>query len=359
MTADPAAPECTCIGLSERSQVSPGPWHLAECPLNNDPAPVRPPRPPCSNHAPHEPHLLYRNPDQTCPGAPAPAAPAVDSLRIKSGEGAITLATCHDGSIEAEAHGRVILDREAITRLTGWLTRVTPRADTAPVPALCICGDRVDMHPLTRPSGTPPSCPRDRDQAAAFRTPAPVSDGDALAELFKAHDFSRVECSDHDGQCCPAGCHDLNVSQYVHYATQAAKDRAEAVLAEAEWLETAHTNSVGKGYSSEYRSGFKAAAGWVRLHGDASPASPAPVDVAGLCHWVQNWARVQSTQSHDDFHFGYTCPYAVVAAVLAGKPDPRVGDDAPLKPCRVFDEPCGSDTCLRLCVTSPRSENAS
>lgn len=27
--------------------------------------------------------------------------------------------------------------------------------------------------------------------------------------------------------------------------------------------------------------------------------------------------------SHDQFHFGYRCPYEVVAALLRGEPDPR------------------------------------
>lgn len=40
------------------------------------------------------------------------------------------------------------------------------------------------------------------------------------AELFKAHMFDRMECHDHPEAkgCCPAGCHDLNVSQNQHYA---------------------------------------------------------------------------------------------------------------------------------------------
>ena len=47
------------------------------------------------------------------------------------------------------------------------------------------------------------------------------------------------------------------------------------------------------------------------------------VDVAGMCHWVQDRGGVQRQQSHEAFHFLHTCPYAAVAAVLAGEPDPR------------------------------------
>jgi hypothetical protein len=42
--------------------------------------------------------------------------------------------------------------------------------------------------------------------------------------------------------------------------------RGDALRAEAEWLETSHRNSAGRGYSEEYRAGYAAAAGWVRLH---------------------------------------------------------------------------------------------
>lgn len=50
--------------------------------------------------------------------------------------------------------------------------------------------------------------------------------------LFKAHDFARMECHDHDqGSCCPAGCHEVPGSQYQHYAEvladEPAADRTE------------------------------------------------------------------------------------------------------------------------------------
>ena len=42
----------------------------------------------------------------------------------------------------------------------------------------------------------------------------------------------------------------------------------EILMAEAKWLDTAHKNSVNKGYSEEYRKGFKTAAGWVLFHAE-------------------------------------------------------------------------------------------
>jgi len=61
----------------------------------------------------------------------------------------------------------------------------------------------------------------------------------------------------------------------------------DAVLAtEAAWLETAHANSAGRGYSDEYRRGFAAAAGWVRLHAemDSPPHHRPPRDPAACEH---------------------------------------------------------------------------
>lgn len=45
--------------------------------------------------------------------------------------------------------------------------------------------------------------------------------------------------------------------------------------------------------------------------------------VEEMCHWRQNIKDVQLNQSHDDFHFGYPCPYESMAAVLRGQKDPR------------------------------------
>lgn len=45
-----------------------------------------------------------------------------------------------------------------------------------------------------------------------------------------------------------------------------------------------------------------------------------PLTVAELCHWRQGRA---DDISHDAYHYGSPCPYSVVAAVLAGQPDPR------------------------------------
>lgn len=42
--------------------------------------------------------------------------------------------------------------------------------------------------------------------------------------------------------------------------------------------------------------------------------------VEKLCHWTPG-----SSETHEEFHFGNPCPYAVVAAVLRGEPDPREG----------------------------------
>lgn len=42
--------------------------------------------------------------------------------------------------------------------------------------------------------------------------------------------------------------------------------------------------------------------------------------VEALCHWTPD-----STETHEDFHYGNPCPYAVVAAVLRGEADPREG----------------------------------
>lgn len=41
----------------------------------------------------------------------------------------------------------------------------------------------------------------------------------ALVALIRAHDFSRMECADHEGNCCPeGGCHDIADHQYDHLA---------------------------------------------------------------------------------------------------------------------------------------------
>lgn len=42
--------------------------------------------------------------------------------------------------------------------------------------------------------------------------------------------------------------------------------------------------------------------------------------IASLCHWTPD-----SAETHEEFHFGNLCPYAVVAAVLRGEADPREG----------------------------------
>ena len=44
-----------------------------------------------------------------------------------------------------------------------------------------------------------------------------------LVRFFKEHDFDRLECQDHEHLCDVAGCHDLKVSQYEHYADELEK----------------------------------------------------------------------------------------------------------------------------------------
>lgn len=51
--------------------------------------------------------------------------------------------------------------------------------------------------------------------------------------------------------------------------------------------------------------------------------SEVATSIANLCHWTQN--RDDNPESHEDFHYGNPCPYAVVAAILRGEPDPREG----------------------------------
>jgi crossover junction endodeoxyribonuclease RusA len=45
--------------------------------------------------------------------------------------------------------------------------------------------------------------------------------------------------------------------------------------------------------------------------------------VAGLCDWVRDADGVQTEETHEAFHYGSPCPYAVCAAALRGQPDPR------------------------------------
>lgn len=44
-----------------------------------------------------------------------------------------------------------------------------------------------------------------------------MSEQKTLAEVMRAHSFIRMTCYDHDGPCCPEGCHDVAESQYEHY----------------------------------------------------------------------------------------------------------------------------------------------
>jgi hypothetical protein len=53
--------------------------------------------------------------------------------------------------------------------------------------------------------------------------------------------------------------------------------KSSVLATEAEWLTAAHANSADKGYSSQYREGFKAAAGWVALHAEIAARAEAEV----------------------------------------------------------------------------------
>lgn len=64
------------------------------------------------------------------------------------------------------------------------------------------------------------------------------------------------------------------------------------LAAEAEWLETAHANAVALGrFSPQYLAGFKAAAGWVRIHAEEARSQSEERDVA---YWI-NAAREINT----------------------------------------------------------------
>lgn len=46
--------------------------------------------------------------------------------------------------------------------------------------------------------------------------------------------------------------------------------------------------------------------------------------ITGMCDWVANDYGARSQQPlHEEFHFGFHCPYEAVAAILRGEPDPR------------------------------------
>lgn len=53
------------------------------------------------------------------------------------------------------------------------------------------------------------------------------------AALYKAHTYARMECHDHAGNCCPAGCHDVAEDQFTHYARVAHPVGTELTEAEA------------------------------------------------------------------------------------------------------------------------------
>jgi hypothetical protein len=53
----------------------------------------------------------------------------------------------------------------------------------------------------------------------------------------------------------------------------------------------------------------------------------AAAEVEVMCHWKQLDAlHPGKMTAHPAFHFGFTCPYEAMAAVLRGQPDPRDSD---------------------------------
>lgn len=53
----------------------------------------------------------------------------------------------------------------------------------------------------------------------------------------------------------------------------------------------------------------------------------AAAEVKAMCHWKQLDAlHPGKVTGHRAFHFGFTCPYEAMAAVLRGQPDPRDSD---------------------------------
>jgi hypothetical protein len=57
-----------------------------------------------------------------------------------------------------------------------------------------------------------------------------------------------------------------------------------------------------------------------------------PADVEMLCHWHcgERQPDPPKRQSHREYHFGFECPYHVIAEIMRGNPDPR---DQSTHPC--------------------------
>lgn len=76
------------------------------------------------------------------------------------------------------------------------------------------------------------------------------------AAMYKAHTFDRVECHDHAGNCCPAGCHDVAEDQFTHYARVAHPVGArltEAELAEVREAQGSMRQMVPLGFGASGR----------------------------------------------------------------------------------------------------------
>jgi hypothetical protein len=54
-------------------------------------------------------------------------------------------------------------------------------------------------------------------------------------------------------------------------------------------------------------------------------------EVEAMCHWkrAEQHSGKRTPEAHRAFHFGYTCPYEAMAAVLRGQPDPRESPSYP------------------------------
>ena len=87
------------------------------------------------------------------------------------------------------------------------------------------------------------------------------------ADLFKAHDFDRMTCYDHEGNCCPeGGCHDLSENQYEHYATLCAAQPAVTEVKAAAWDEGYAADPTGS---------------WDGRQGGGAPTNPYRADRTG------------------------------------------------------------------------------
>ncbi len=105
-------------------------------------------------------------------------------------------------------------------------------------------------------------------------------------------------------------------------------ERAE-LLAEVEQAKTAQARIVARFSMSEEfkkRQALEVENDRLREQWYAEAA----VLVEHLCHWVQDRGNAR-TETHEQFHFLNPCPYAAMAAVLRGEPDPR---DTATEPAR-------------------------